>query len=198
MAARLMYEASAKYMLAIFGKDKPDTSERAMRAFSSIFTLPGHRWNYQNAWMAVREGEVMGLIVAYGGREMLKPSLSLDFARAWLRELSLLKLPRLIRLGGLLARNSVPIGPDDFYIDTLAVLPQYRRRGLGTGMLQFALELARAGQYPRLALDVLIDNKEARLFYHQAGFHILSQVEDRRLKHYGISGSIRMIKAVKE
>lgn len=196
VAGRLMYEASTKYMSAIFGKDEENARKQATRAFSSIFTLPGHRWNYQNAWMAERQEEVVGVLVAYGGNEHPKLSFSLRFTLAWLKEINLAQLPRLVRLGHMLSETSIPIDPNDFYIDTLAVLPQWRRKGVGKELIRFATELAREQQYHRVALDVLASNHGARLFYSKMGFYPLREVESEGLKRYGLTGNIRMAKLV--
>jgi [ribosomal protein S18]-alanine N-acetyltransferase len=83
----------------------------------------------------------------------------------------------------LVAMPTDPIGPvspigvfsgvvviDELQIDNIAVIEQYRRKGIGRALLNFALTIA-AGHGARLAtLEVRSENSSARSFYERERF----------------------------
>ena len=73
---------------------------------------------------------------------------------------------------------------DEGSIDNIAVLPQYRREGLGGRLLESALRLMRELGASRCVLDVRASNFAARALYARHGF-----VEDGlRRKYYRTAG----------
>src|SRR5262245_20411917 len=68
----------------------------------------------------------------------------------------------------------------DAEIITLGVLPEFRRRGIGGGLLAWAAARSRASGCRRLLLEVAEDNPAARALYGKLGF---SQV-GRRPSYY--------------
>ncbi len=57
----------------------------------------------------------------------------------------------------------------EYYLDSLAVLPEYRGRGIGTALLRHGIEIARSqGLLPILACDP--ENKNAYRLYCSLGF----------------------------
>jgi ribosomal protein S18 acetylase RimI-like enzyme len=56
----------------------------------------------------------------------------------------------------------------------LAVLPLYRRRGVGTALLDALIERAREDGYRALSLSVAVSNR-SRLMYERAGFVKVSE-----------------------
>jgi ribosomal protein S18 acetylase RimI-like enzyme len=52
-----------------------------------------------------------------------------------------------------------------FYIDDIVVKESYRGRGIGTKLFEKALEIAKAGQFKRIAWQVLNWNRPAIQFY---------------------------------
>lgn len=57
----------------------------------------------------------------------------------------------------------------------LAVLPEYRGRGIGTALLAAAIELARAHGATTLSLSVETGNDRARRLYDRAGFVVVGR-----------------------
>lgn len=64
--------------------------------------------------------------------------------------------------------------PDEFYLDTLMVLPDYRRRGVGRALINDALIKARSAGKP-LGLLCDIGNDRARRLYDSSGFACVGQ-----------------------
>ena len=58
----------------------------------------------------------------------------------------------------------------EFHFESLAVLPQYRRRGIATALINEVKKLYEASNRERLTLAVEIDNPEAIALYQKLGF----------------------------
>ena len=63
-----------------------------------------------------------------------------------------------------------------YYVDTFAVGEKFRRRGIGTALLNGALNRARAGGYRSISLIVLAANGGARAFYGKNGFERVREI----------------------
>jgi ribosomal protein S18 acetylase RimI-like enzyme len=62
------------------------------------------------------------------------------------------------------------LAPGTWYINVLAVLPHFRRRGLGTSLIALAEATARARGKNGVSLIVADTNKEARQLYQRCGY----------------------------
>lgn len=86
---------------------------------------------------------------------------------------------------------------DSYFISALAVVPAWRRRGLGAALLDAAAQKARAGGFPRLSLHVWADNAAALAFYAKTGFVEAGRADmppHPRLPHIG--GSVSLLRAL--
>jgi [ribosomal protein S18]-alanine N-acetyltransferase len=61
---------------------------------------------------------------------------------------------------------------DELHINNLAVLPEYRRAGVATALLERALEQGAASGALRATLEVRRSNDPARLLYERFGFTV--------------------------
>jgi [ribosomal protein S18]-alanine N-acetyltransferase len=61
---------------------------------------------------------------------------------------------------------------DELHINNLAVLPEFRRAGVATALLQRALEHAAQSGACRATLEVRRSNEAARLLYERFGFSV--------------------------
>jgi ribosomal protein S18 acetylase RimI-like enzyme len=66
---------------------------------------------------------------------------------------------------------------ESFLVNSVAVRPQHRRQGIGTGLMKMAIEQARAGAFARLSANVWADNVAARALFETQGFAVQAQVE---------------------
>jgi ribosomal protein S18 acetylase RimI-like enzyme len=62
-----------------------------------------------------------------------------------------------------------------YYINVIAVFPDYRRRGLGGRLLDLAHQQARAGGFSQLSLAVFQENASAVRLYDRAGFTVAAR-----------------------
>ncbi|HEX2113561.1 MAG TPA: GNAT family N-acetyltransferase [Alphaproteobacteria bacterium] len=65
---------------------------------------------------------------------------------------------------------SVEYGGRDAFIDELYVLPEFRRRGLGSRAVQFAERFCRGRGVTTVHLEVARGNRAAKAIYRRAGF----------------------------
>jgi ribosomal-protein-alanine N-acetyltransferase len=65
---------------------------------------------------------------------------------------------------------------DEIHIVNIAVLPEYRRRGIGAGLLQAVIAEARQQPCEEIVLEVRATNQSAILFYKKFGFKIVGRL----------------------
>lgn len=78
-------------------------------------------------------------------------------------------------------------------IHTLGVSPRYRRQGVATAMVQYAIEVARSLACKSLRLDVIDTNPAADLFYLRQGFLLRST---RRLEYDSVRAAFNLYELV--
>lgn len=61
---------------------------------------------------------------------------------------------------------------DRCYLERLAVLPQYRRQGLGAALVEHALEEARGWGANRVEIGIIAAHDELRAWYEKFGFEL--------------------------
>jgi ribosomal protein S18 acetylase RimI-like enzyme len=115
------------------------------------FSQEGNRFSYQNIQVAAQRSQVVGLVLSFGGRDEVRLNAA---------------------VGGWLEREAED---DDWYVDALAVLENWGRRGIGTRLLRRAERQARQHHYPRIALHVAPGNKEALALYTKMHYVVTRQ-----------------------
>lgn len=140
--------------------------EHPRRRLAEMFTELAERedaqYSYRNTLVATGDdGRVMGAIVCYDGarlEELRRPFLAAMKARFG------------VTLEGL--QDETDAG--EFYLDSLAVLPEFRHRGVGEALLRAGVERARrAGKPAGLLVDK--ENAGARRLYEKIGFRAVGE-----------------------
>ena len=90
----------------------------------------------------------------------------------WYGSAVITRFSRLARAGRVLEG----LGPADFYLSHIAVLPERRGRGAGRDLLRAGEQRARKQGATRLVLDVEAGNGGARSFYDRLDYRLLSVV----------------------
>ena len=123
------------------------------------------QYSYRNALVAEVDGIPAGAIVGYDGARLHE-----------LREPTL----RLIeeRTGHVFAGVEDETTPDEFYLDSLGVLPEYRNMGIGGTWLTALRDKAFAEGFERAGLLVDTENPKAERLYLSLGFE---RIEARNL-----------------
>lgn len=114
------------------------------------------QYSYCNALVAEADGKAVGAIVGYDGARLHE-------LRAPLQALIVEKTGRPIDI-----EDETAAG--EFYLDSLAVLPQYRACGVGRELLLAMRAKAFASGFSRVGLLVDVDNPRAEALYSSLGF----------------------------
>lgn len=134
--------------------------------FASLAARPDTQYSYLNSLSAVDDaGNVMGIIVGYDGARLIE-----------LRRVFFAEAAKQIGLETEGEVDDLPVetSPDEFYLDSLAVMPEYRGRGVATALIEAAGERARECGKP---LGLLVDktNSRARRLYESLGFRQIGE-----------------------
>lgn len=133
-----------------------DESHPLYDVFKELAARTDAQYSYCNALVAEVDGTVAGAIVGYDGARLYE-----------LRE-PLLALLRERQGGDIDIEDETSAG--EFYLDSLAVLPQFRGCGVGRMLLDAAAERAFAAGHERVGLIVDFDNPRAEALYSSLGF----------------------------
>lgn len=195
-AAELMYEASFPVEQIIFDKPKNKAKELIIETYNEVFHRKGHIQSYSHTFVARIDGNVVGMFIGYDKKTRNEAiRFSYKIVLSWLRRIHFRHIFKLLRFAIDIGRSSAPITEEDYYIEYFAVTPQRRLQGIGRRLMQMAEMEARKRSLERIALDMVIDNKEARCFYESLGFKAVNEVTyKQRYAKYGMSGEIRMVK----
>ena len=127
--------------------------------FTELASRDDSQYSYLNTLIAVTpDGKRAGAVISYDGSKLFS-----------LREAFIKEVNRL--LGWNLRQEDFTdeTSPDEVYLDSLMVLPEYRCQGLGTLLIEEAGKKAREAGKP-LGLLVAFDNPSARRLYAGIGF----------------------------
>lgn len=151
--APLIVDAIGEIANRITGEETP---EAVIEGLIELFEREDNRNSYLNTYVAECNGEVAGMMIVYGGDQAVSLDAQLE---KWLA-----------------AKNApvqtieVEANPDEFYIDTVCVDPQFRGQGIGTILLKYAETLCKEQGYPKLSLSVELQKKRARHLYEKIGY----------------------------
>jgi len=138
-----------------------DTVEGLIRAGGNFL---GH----EHMYVSLTNGNICGLIIGYTGKSdgTLKALFHL------LTELRLRELLNHIVLNAELFHTGYTplLSEDDFYISVVVVDEEQRGMGLGTSLVQKAIEIAREKRCSKVVLDVDAENGAAVELYQKFGF----------------------------
>ena len=188
-AAALIYETALSLGDYLFGQTGP---EGTIRVLSILFREKGHLFSHQLTTLAAEGDEVVGLAQSLPAADLWKAGVGL--MRACWKCFGLRATIRGLRRGLPLAFE--PDAKDgEFYVDTLAVAPAHRDRGIGLALLRDAERQAREKGFPVCSLSVMLHNTDALRFYKRAGYHEDLRYETK-LRAPGVqyTGFYRMVK----
>ena len=128
-----------------------------MNTIAEVASLETSQYSYRNALIAEVEDSPAGVIVAYDG--------------ARLEELrsETMRIIHKYKPDFTVSEDETEAG--EYYIDTLCVLPQYRKMGIASKLIAAIHEKALAEGHAQLGLIVDFDNPTAERLYTNLGFH---------------------------
>ncbi len=176
----------------ILGLGDPDLARRALQRF---FVKNTNRFSYDHAQIAEVGSVVVGIILGYDARTMRRANYYMAFQAPFVYGLR--GAVRLARASGWLMFDIPKPGPGEFHVHNLAVLPEWRGRGIGKALLLSVEERARQRGYTKCSLDVSVDNPDARGFYEHLGYRVThTSVLRGRLPEHGLRALNRMVKSL--
>lgn len=116
------------------------------------------------AMCALRDSRLVGIAGFHHDGLSLTGGLTMRRLR---RRLGLLRALKAALLLGLMERAP---RPGELLMDGIAVDPDHRGQGTGTGLLEALRDFARRNGYERIRLDVIDTNPRARALYRRMGF----------------------------
>lgn len=138
--------------------------ERASAEVAKLVLSPELcRYSWRKAIVAVIEGEVVGSVISFPADE--QPALDGPM-------LAYLKRMRGIVLDSLFFEGV----PGSYYIGTMAVDPEHRKRGIGAALLAAVEREAAAQGFSRLSLLVSPDKERTRGLYERVGYAAVDMV----------------------
>jgi ribosomal protein S18 acetylase RimI-like enzyme len=153
-AARLLYDALHDVAHRLTGED---SEEKAIEQLEQYCRADEGRLSYRQSAVKEIDGEVAGIIVAYGGDQ------AAELDRPILDRLRKLKNDPTATL-------DQEADEDEYYIDTLSVSPQFGGRGIGSALILHAENRAKELKYHKIALAVVTDNHRAHSLYDRKGY----------------------------
>ena len=189
IAVHLIHISMGRFADYQFGSD-------AKNVLAQLFILHQNRLSHQFADMAEVNGKIAGLLLSYPGKRM--KDLNSTMGRQMVSICGVAGFIRYLRkVLPFIFSSGAEAEADEYLINTLAVLPDFQGKGIGTDLMRYAEEKAEAEGLRKCALAVEIENHRARNLYERLGFQVVRTVKLNRLERLiGISGFHRMVKVI--
>ena len=132
--------------------------EAIERELTVLFKREDNRHSYLNTFVAVEDEKIVGILVYYNGKQAIEMDANL--------------------VNWLAAKNASNIiidkeaHEDEYYVDTICVDPDARGKGIGTLLLQFAIDQTKERGFSKLSLNVETKKEQAIRLYERTGFVI--------------------------
>jgi ribosomal protein S18 acetylase RimI-like enzyme len=187
--ARLIYLTMGIEADWLFGQEKGLST---LQVLADLCRRKKNRLSHTHAYLAERDGQPAGLLLSYPGKILSR----LD----WLTGLCLLKIIGLsgtIRLARIQSAygDLQETGADEFYISNLAVFPDFERQGIGSRLMAFAEDLARASGLQKCSLIVAFGHERASSLYRRLGYKVVHSYLNKHPKvAEGSGGYYKMVK----
>ena len=135
----------------------PDEQRAIFEHLIEISRMDDTLYSYCNTRIAEIDGNRVGALVAYDGAR---------YAEMREKTFGLVK-----QTSGMdLSRNAMETGPGEFYLDSMAVLSDYRGAGIGKLLMRDRMEFALKNGFPKVTLLVDKDKPRLQEYYQSEGF----------------------------
>ena len=143
--------------------DVPDEMREAFSYLVGICLMDDTLYSYRNAAVAEVDGCIVGALVAYdGARYAAMRKTTFDLVEK--------------NMGVKLEHNVMETGEGEFYLDSLAVLPQFRGLNIGKMLMQNRMELARGLGIGKVSILVDKDKPRLQAYYESLGFALTEEI----------------------
>ena len=151
----LIIEAIGDIANRLTGEQDPVAVEREL---GILFTREDNRHSYLHTFVAVADEKIVGILVYYHGEEAKILGANL---MQWLSTKNAATT--------LIDKEA---HEDEYYVDTICVTPEARGKGIGSLLLQFAIDQTKERGGHKLSLNVETKKEQAIRLYERVGFVI--------------------------
>lgn len=141
----------------------PDEQRAIYEHLMDICRMDDTLYSYLNTRIAEIDGNRVGALVAYDGAR---------YAALRAKTFGLVQ-----QTSGMdLSRNAMETGPGEFYLDSMAVLSDYRGLGLGKMLMRDRMEYAMRNGFQKVTLLVDKDKPRLQHYYQSLGFVFVEEM----------------------
>ena len=135
----------------------PDNQRDLYEHLVGICRMDDTLYNYRNTRIAEVDGCAVGALVAYDGAR---------YAKMREKTFGLVK-----QTSGMdLNHNAMETGPGEFYLDSMAILSDYRGAGIGKMLMHDRIDFALSNGFQKVTLLVDQDKPRLQRYYECEGF----------------------------
>lgn len=176
LAAKLTFMAYHRFSYDIFG---PIGEAAAHEYFRRLWIHGSNRFGHCHSHIARLDGEPVGLMTSYPSRQIKKlvgPTVRqlVHIGKGAFLFHFITNLSNFYYFA-----SDLETLPDEYYVATLSVLPEYRNMGIGAELLHHARALTRELELRRCTLHVNAENEGGIRFYERNGFAKARPVEKK-------------------
>ena len=141
----------------------PDEQRPIFEHLVEICRMDDTLYSYCNTRIAEADGNRVGALVAYDGA---------CYARMREKTFGLVK-----QTSGMdLSRNAMETGPGEFYLDSMAIFPEYRGAGIGRMLMRDRVDFAIDNGFSKVTLLVDKDKPRLQKYYECEGFAFVGEM----------------------
>jgi ribosomal protein S18 acetylase RimI-like enzyme len=173
-ATALVFAAGPGVFSYIFAL-KPEEAQDVLR---QAFVVPDHAFSYEHTQVIEVDQQPVGLMLGYPGRVKRHAEARVQAVMAHI--LPLQRVPRILVHLADMTRIKQDVAADAYYVLSLSILPDWRRKGLGKALLQDTEALAQESDCRSLSFDVTYNNLHGKRWLTHQGYEITcSKTSDR-------------------
>lgn len=135
----------------------PDEQRSIFEHLIEICRMDDTLYSYRNTRIAEIDGKSVGALVAYDGSHYAK-----------MREKTFGLVQQTSGMD--LSRNAMETGPGEFYLDSMAILSDYRGMGIGKLLMRDRVDFAFDNGFQKVTLLVDKDKPRLQQYYESEGF----------------------------
>ena len=163
-SAPLLAATMDEYGVMTLGLGDP---QRQLKVLAAWFQQPGNRFGYERTWLVEADGEIAGLLLTLGGKEL--PASENALANGIFELYNPIELLRMLWRLSVLGRTNEATA-DEYVLAHLAVNEKFRRMGIASQLMEKAEANARENGYHKVCLEVEIGNVPAEALYQKMGY----------------------------
>jgi ribosomal protein S18 acetylase RimI-like enzyme len=183
-AAELIFAAGP----GLFGYIFALRPEAALGVLKQAFIVPNHALSYEHTQVIELDERPAGLMLGYSGSVKRQAEARMQSVMAHI--LPLQRVPRILVHLADMSRIKQDVADQAFYVLSLSIRPELRRRGLGQALLQDTEALAQEQHCRSVCMDVTYNNLLGRKWLMQRGYGITCSKTSDRFTHMTDAGGL--------